>query len=40
MKYDYTAIERKWQKIWDDKKAFHAEIDKSKPKYYALIEFP
>lgn len=40
MKYDYTAIERKWQKIWDDKKAFHVEIDKSKPKYYALIEFP
>ena len=40
MKYDYTAIEKKWQKIWDDKKAFHAEIDKSKPKYYALIEFP
>lgn len=40
MKYDYNAIERKWQKIWDDKKAFHVEIDKSKPKYYALIEFP
>lgn len=40
MKYDYTTIERKWQKIWDDKKAFHVEIDKSKPKYYALIEFP
>lgn len=40
MKYDYTAIEKKWQKIWDDKKAFHVEIDKSKPKYYALIEFP
>ena len=40
MKYDYTAIEKKWQKIWDDKKAFHVEIDKNKPKYYALIEFP
>ena len=40
MKYDYTAIEKKWQKIWDDEKAFAASDDYSKPKYYALVEFP
>ncbi len=40
MKHDYTAIEAKWQQIWDEKKAFKVEIDRSKPKYYALVEFP
>ena len=38
--YDFQAIEKKWQKYWDDHKTFHAENDYSKPKYYALIEFP
>lgn len=39
-KYDFTAIEAKWQKIWDDEKCFKAGDDFSKPKFYALVEFP
>ncbi len=38
--YNHKVIEQKWQKIWDDKKAFAATEDYSKPKYYALVEFP
>ena len=40
MKYDYKAVEAKWQKVWEDEKTFHAEIDHTKPKFYALVEFP
>ncbi|MBR6407945.1 MAG: leucine--tRNA ligase [Clostridia bacterium] len=40
MKYDYKKIEKKWQDIWDEKGTFHAVNDYSKPKYYALVEFP
>ncbi len=40
MKYDYTSIEQKWQKVWEEKKAFEAPNDYTKPKYYALVEFP
>ena len=40
MGYDFTAIENKWQKYWDEHKTFHAENDYSKPKFYALVEFP
>ena len=40
MKYDYTAIEKKWQKNWEDSKAFAAKNDFTLPKYYALVEFP
>ncbi|HIX33380.1 MAG TPA: leucine--tRNA ligase [Candidatus Gemmiger avium] len=40
MKYDYKAIEKKWQKVWQDEKTFHVEIDHTKPKFYALVEFP
>ena len=38
--YDHSLVEPKWQKIWDDEKAFAATTDYSKPKYYALVEFP
>ena len=38
--YNPKEIEQKWQKIWDDEKAFAASDDYSKPKYYALVEFP
>ena len=38
--YNHKVIEQKWHKIWDDKKAFAASDDYSKPKYYALVEFP
>lgn len=40
MNYNFSEIEAKWQKKWDDEKAFHADNDYSKPKFYALIEFP
>ncbi len=40
MKYNYSSIEKKWQKIWEEEKAFEAPNDYSKPKYYALVEFP
>ena len=38
--YNPKVIEKKWQQIWDEKKAFAATDDYSKPKYYALVEFP
>ncbi|MFA5524778.1 MAG: leucine--tRNA ligase [Tissierellales bacterium] len=38
--YNPKSIEKKWQDIWDEKGTFYASDDKSKPKYYALIEFP
>ncbi len=38
--YEPAKIEKKWQKIWADNKAFAATTDYSKPKYYTLIEFP
>ncbi|HEX3030411.1 MAG TPA: leucine--tRNA ligase [Clostridia bacterium] len=40
VEYNPKDIEKKWQDIWDEKGTFHAENDKTKPKYYALIEFP
>ncbi len=39
-RYDVAATEAKWQKIWDDQQSFRAENNSSKPKYFALIEFP
>ncbi len=38
--YEPQKIEPKWQKIWNDEKAFAATDDFTKPKYYALVEFP
>ena len=40
MKYDFTAIEKKWQKRWEDEKLYKAETGSPKKKFYALIEFP
>ncbi len=40
MKYDFTSVEKKWQDIWDERQVFAATEDYSKPKYYALVEFP
>ena len=38
--YDYTSIEKKWQNYWDEHQSFQAGTDYSKPKFYALVEFP
>ena len=38
--YDYSAIEKKWQDIWDEKQTFAAKDDYSLPKFYGLVEFP
>lgn len=38
--YSPKDIEKKWQNIWEEEKAFKVGTDKSKPKFYALVEFP
>ena len=38
--YDYKAIEKKWQKKWEEAGIFHAVNGSDKPKFYALVEFP
>ena len=41
MKYDFAAIEKKWQKIWEETKPYAAVTgDTTRPKFYGLIEFP
>ena len=40
MKYDFSAIESKWQKRWEEAHIFEAQDASEKPKYYALVEFP
>ena len=38
--YNFSAIERKWKKYWDEHKTFEASNDFSKKKFYGLVEFP
>ena len=39
--YNFTKIEKKWQKYWEDNKTFRTDVwDFSKPKYYVLDMFP
>ncbi len=38
--YDFRAVEKKWQDKWDENKTFECTEDYSKPKFYALVEFP
>ncbi len=40
MRYDPSEIEKKWQAVWEKHNTFAASDDKSKPKFYALVEFP
>ena len=41
MAYNFSEIEKKWQKYWDENKTFYTDVwDFSKPKYYALDMFP
>ncbi len=38
--YNHREVETKWQEVWEKEKAFATSEDYSKPKYYALVEFP
>ncbi|MGM9873447.1 MAG: leucine--tRNA ligase [Bacilli bacterium] len=41
MGYDYKNIEKKWSRVWKEKKSFYCDVyDFSKPKYYVLDMFP
>ena len=40
LKYDFAAIEPKWQERWEEAKVFSASDKSDKPKFYGLIEFP
>ena len=40
MKYDFKAIEQKWQAVWEEKKTFQAKDGTDKKKWYGLVEFP
>ncbi len=40
MRYDFAAIEKKWQERWEESKPYTAVTDGDKPKFYGLIEFP
>ena len=40
MKYEFTNIEKKWQKKWLEEKTYAASNHSDKPKFYALVEFP
>ena len=40
MRYDYKTIEAKWQKRWEDEKAFEAVDFSEKPKFFSMVEFP
>lgn len=40
MEYNFSEIEKKWQKYWEDNKTFKTNFDPSKPKYYVLDMFP
>ena len=40
MKYDFAAIEKKWQDKWEQVKPYAAVTGDKRPKFYGLIEFP
>ncbi len=39
-RYNARAAEPKWQRIWDQRRAFAATRDEARPKYYVLEMFP
>ena len=39
-KYDHKLLEKKWQDRWEEAGVYDASTDYSKPKFYALVEFP
>jgi leucyl-tRNA synthetase len=40
MDYNFSEIEKKWQKFWQENETYKVAIDKNKPKYYVLDMFP
>jgi leucyl-tRNA synthetase len=40
MDYNFSEIEKKWQKYWSDNKTYKVDVDASKPKYFVLDMFP
>ena len=40
MEYNFSEIEKKWQKYWEEQQTFKVEIDKNRPKFYVLDMFP
>ncbi len=40
MQYNFTEIEKKWQKYWNENNTYKVEIDHKRPKYYVLDMFP
>ena len=39
-RYNFRAVEKKWQEIWENEEIFKTRNDFTKPKFYALVEFP
>ncbi|MGL4548827.1 class I tRNA ligase family protein, partial [Eubacterium aggregans] len=39
-RYNHTAIEKKWQKEWEEDRVFAIEEKSDKPKFYGLVEYP
>lgn len=40
MEYNFSEVEKKWQKHWAEKKTFRTPVSTDKPKYYVLDMFP
>lgn len=39
-RYDAAYVEKKWQKIWEERDSFHVTEDPDKEKYYTLVMYP
>ena len=38
--YDFSGIQQRWQKYWEEQKVYKVDVDQKKPKYYVLDMFP
>ena len=38
--YDHRTVEKKWQRVWEERRTFASEVNPNKPKYYILDMFP
>ncbi|HZP98718.1 MAG TPA: leucine--tRNA ligase [Reyranella sp.] len=39
-RYNFRETEAKWQKVWEERQTFRAQMDQARPKYYVLEMFP